>query len=72
MELVDIVKSFIEYGIFAALFVYLLLKTQKDYKEREDSYITVISEYGEQLANNTQTLEKVCETLEDIKEELKN
>lgn len=72
MELVDIVKSFIEHGIFAALFVYLFLKTQKDYKEREDSYITVISEYGEQLANNTQTLEKVCETLEDIKEELKN
>lgn len=72
MELVDIVKSFIEYGIFAALFVYLLLKTQKDSKEREDSYITVISEYGEQLANNTQTLEKVCEALEDIKEELKN
>lgn len=71
MELVDIVKSFIEYGIFAALFVYLFLKTQKDYKERENSYITVISEYGEQLANNTQTLEKVCETLEDIKEELK-
>ena len=71
MEIVDIVKSFVEYGIFAGLFVYLFLKTQKGYKERENSYITVIYEYGEQLANNTQTLEKVCETLKDIKEELK-
>ena len=30
MQIVDIVKSFVEYGIFAGLFVYLFLKTQKD------------------------------------------
>ena len=71
MELIDLVKSFLEYGIFAALFIYLFLSSQKKNESREQSYLTIIDSFGDKLSENTKTLEKIVGTLSEITEELK-
>lgn len=71
MEIIDVIKQFMEYGIFAGLFIYLFLSSQKRNTERESSYMEMIDSYSEKLENNTNVLKEVVNTLEIIKEEIK-
>lgn len=72
MDFIEIIKQFTEYGIFAGLFIYLFLSSQKRNDKRESNYVEIINEYSEKLENNTLVLKEVVETLDNIKEELKN
>lgn len=72
MDLIDAIKQFIEYGIFAGLFIYLFMYSQRRNEEREKTYTMMIEDYGAKLKDNTDTLKEVCNTLDRIKEELKN
>ncbi|QLY78031.1 MULTISPECIES: BhlA/UviB family holin-like peptide [Clostridium] len=60
----EIVKYVITQGIFCVLFVWLLMDTRKDSKEREVKYQETI----DKLASSIGTIEDIKEDVEDIKE----
>ncbi len=60
----EIIKYVITQGIFCVLFVWLLMDTRKDSKEREAKYQETI----DKLASSIGTIEDIKEDVEDIKE----
>ncbi|WP_315109725.1 BhlA/UviB family holin-like peptide [Clostridium intestinale] len=60
----EIVKYVITQGIFCVLFVWLLMDTRKDSKEREVKYQETI----DKLASSIGIIEDIKEDVEDIKE----
>lgn len=62
----EIVKYVITQGIFCVLFVWLLMDTRKDSKERESKYQQTI----DKLASSIGTIEDIKEDVEDIKEKI--
>lgn len=64
MESVDFLAYFITQGPFAALFVWLLLQTQKRNKEREDQLYDTLNEFAKRY-------DIVIEKLDEIKEKLR-
>jgi hypothetical protein len=59
----ELIKYFITQGAFAALFVWLLIDTRKDSKEREAKYQITI----DKLADKFGVVEDIKEDLEEIK-----
>lgn len=64
MESMDFLAYFISQGPFAALFVWLLLHTQKRNKEREDQLYDTLNEFAKRY-------DIVIEKLDEIKEKLR-
>lgn len=64
MESMDFLAYFITQGPFAALFVWLLLQTQKRNKEREDQLYDTLNEFAKRY-------DIVIEKLDEIKEKLR-
>lgn len=60
----EIIKYIITQGIFCVLFVWLLMDTRKDSKEREGKYQQTI----DKLASSLGTIEEIKEDIDDIKE----
>lgn len=69
----EILKYFITQGCFAALFVWLLLDTRKDAKQRDQEYQVVIRENQKiigRLTSNFNVVKEIKEDVEDIKKEI--
>lgn len=60
----EIVKYIITQGVFCVLFVWLLMDTRKDSKERESKYQQTI----DKLASSLGTIEEIKDDIDDIKE----
>ena len=60
----EIVKYIITQGIFCVLFVWLLMDTRKDSKEREGKYQETI----DKLVGSIGAIEEIKEDIEDIKD----
>lgn len=59
----ELIKYFITQGAFAALFVWLLIDTRKDSKQRELKYQSTI----DKLADKFGVVEDIKEDIEEIK-----
>lgn len=64
----EVIKYFITQGAFAALFVWLLIDTRKDSKQREKGYQDTIKENQSIIGKLTEKFNIV----EYIKEDIKN
>jgi uncharacterized protein YktB (UPF0637 family) len=70
-----LVKSGVQYGIFAALFIWLLIYVLKENSKREEAYRTTIADNQEIIKGLTDKLDIVDDIKEDvsvIKEEIKD
>lgn len=66
----EVIKYFITQGAFAALFVWLLIDTRKDSKQREIKYQETIKENQTIIGKLTEKfniVEDIKEDIEDIK-----
>lgn len=67
----EVLKYFLTQGVFAALFVWLLMDTRKDNKEREKGYQDTIKDNQQiinKLTDKFNVVESIKEDVEDIKE----
>lgn len=67
----EVIKYFITQGAFAALFVWLLIDTRKDSKQREKGYQNTIKENQSIIGKLTERFNIVEDIKGDI-EEIKN
>lgn len=59
----EVIKYFITQGAFAVLFMWLLIDTRKDSKQREEKYQQTI----DKLADKINIVEDIKEDVEEIK-----
>lgn len=59
----EVIKYFITQGAFAVLFMWLLIDTRKDGKQREEKYQQTI----DKLADKINIVEDIKEDVEEIK-----
>lgn len=64
----ELIKTFIQQGAWALLFVWLLFDTRKDSKAREEKYQQTI----DKLADKLSVVEVVKEKIEKIEEKIFN
>ncbi|MDU3410692.1 BhlA/UviB family holin-like peptide [Clostridium sp.] len=62
----EVIKYFITQGAFAVLFMWLLIDTRKDSKQREEKYQQTI----DKLADKINIVEDIKEDVEEIKNKL--
>lgn len=62
----EVIKYFITQGAFAVLFLWLLIDTRKDSKQREEKYQQTI----DKLADKINIVEDIKEDVEEIKNKL--
>ena len=62
------IDMFISNGLFAVLFVWLLLDTRKEAKNREDKLTAQIDKQNEQMGRIVQSLERLETQISNIKE----
>lgn len=62
----EVIKYFITQGAFAVLFMWLLIDTRKDSKQREEKYQLTI----DKLADKINIVEDIKEYVEEIKNKL--
>lgn len=62
----EVIKYFITQGAFAVLFMWLLIDTRKDSKQREEKYQLTI----DKLADKINIVEDIKEDVEEIKNKL--
>ena len=62
----EVIKYFITQGAFAVLFMWLLIDTRKDSKQREEKYQHTI----DKLADKINIVEDIKEDVEEIKNKL--
>lgn len=72
MELLDLIKEFSGYGIFAGLFIWHYTKSMQDSKERENKLYEQLDKYNDQLKHNTEVLQAINTDIKEIKDELEN
>lgn len=62
----EVIKYFITQGAFAVLFMWLLIDTRKDSKQREEKYQQTI----DKLADKINIVEDIKDDVEEIKNKL--
>lgn len=62
----EVIKYFITQGAFAVLFMWLLIDTRKDSKQREEKYQQTI----DKLADKINIVEDIKEDVEEIKNKM--
>jgi len=63
------IDQFLSNGIFACLFIWLLVNQQKDSKERESKLTTQIDKQNEQMGRIVQSLERLEQQITSMKGE---
>ncbi|PEM08512.1 BhlA/UviB family holin-like peptide [Bacillus wiedmannii] len=58
-------------GLFALMFMWLLFKTQKESKEREEKLYTFLDAMKDEFAKLVQNYEALSSDVEDIKNDIK-